>query len=170
MGARMPRAAVIELLSEDPADADALARYLKENPKCDGGTCVRITVAATAVCIASIAPVGAQQFPDALFCQVMEETAAKSNKDTGSKVDAVATHMGIAVLCNMKVVDFKKHIDVPFGSFEAGWEDRRQAQWNQIYCNNLGFSQAIANGWRISATKTLPMASATTWKRSADSA
>jgi hypothetical protein len=84
----------------------------------------------------------------------MQETAAKSNKDAGSKVGSVTTHMGMAVLCNMKVVDFKKRLDVPFSALGSGWEDRKQAEWNQIYCNNVGFSQAIANGWHISTTTT----------------
>ena len=56
---------------------------------------------------------GAQQPADQQICEMLQGTAAKSNKDAGTKVDSITTHMGMTVLCNMKVVDFRKTIDVP---------------------------------------------------------
>ena len=97
-------------------------------------------------------PARAEQFTDAWFCQFMKEAADKSYKDVGSKVDSVTINLGMGVLCNMKVVNYKKRLEVPFSAFNAGWEQRKQAQWNQIYCNNVGFAEAIASGWTISVT------------------
>jgi hypothetical protein len=115
---------------------------------------MRITTAAMIAYLALPMPLQAQQFTDAMFCQAMQEIATQGNKDAGTKVDAVTTHMGIAVLCNMKIVDFKKRLDISFRVMDAGWEGRKQAQWNQIYCTNPGFVQAIASGWTISSTMT----------------
>ena len=96
----------------------------------------------------------AETFTDAIFCRWMQDFATQANKDAGTKVDAVTTHEGLAVLCNMKLVDFKKRLEVPFTAMKAGWDGRKQAQWNQIYCTDPGFMQAIKSGWRISSTMT----------------
>ena len=115
---------------------------------------MRTCVTLIAACLTWPLPLQAQPFTDALFCQAMQEIATQRNKDAGTKVDAVTTDLGIAVLCNMKVVDFKKRIDLAFSQMDPGWQDRKQSQWNRIYCNNPGFAKAIANGWRISSTTT----------------
>lgn len=96
----------------------------------------------------------AQQFSEASFCRAMQEFAAKSNMDAGTKVDSVTTHVGLAVLCNSKLIDFKKRLDIPFTAMKAGWEGRKQDQWNQIYCNDPTFAAAIRAGWRVSYTMT----------------
>ena len=58
-------------------------------------------------------------------------------------------------LVQHEVVDFKKQLDISFSQFKAGWQDRKQAQWNQIYCvDNPSFAQAVASGWTISTTTT----------------
>jgi hypothetical protein len=115
---------------------------------------MRVSVVAVGWCLIFAHPLGAQQFTDGQFCDWMKEIAAKSNKDAGAKVDAMTTNLGMAVLCNMKVIDFKKRLDVPMSNLAAGWEERKQSQWNEIYCNNIAFAQAIAAGWTISLTLT----------------
>jgi hypothetical protein len=97
----------------------------------------------------------AQQHSDALFCRAMQEIAEKHNRETGSKVDAYTVVVGMAVLCSTKVVDFRKKLLVSFRLMNVGWQARKQAQWNQIYCEpGSGFRQAIDAGWTISHTLT----------------
>jgi hypothetical protein len=37
----------------------------------------------------------------------------------------------------------------------TGWQQRKQEQWNNIYCGNPVFRPAIAAGWQIINTVTL---------------
>jgi hypothetical protein len=95
----------------------------------------------------------AQEHSDALFCRQIQDVADKANKDIGSRLDAVTIQIGMAVFCNVKIVDFKKRVEMPFDSFKAGWQAPKQAQWNQIYCEpGSAFRQAIDAGWTIGST------------------
>lgn len=89
---------------------------------------------------------------DQQMCETLQALAAQGNKDAGTKVDRITTHMGMTVMCNMKVVDFRKSLDVPASHLGADWLETKQRQWNEIYCNNPGFSMLIAQGWTISTT------------------
>jgi hypothetical protein len=116
----------------------------------------RIAFATAVACFCLLAPEArAQQYSDAVFCRLSQEIADKANKDAGSRVDAITINIGMAVLCEMQIVDFKKRIKVSFSAFKAGWQARQQAQWNQIYCQpGSAFRQAIDAGWTISTTIT----------------
>lgn len=92
---------------------------------------------------------------DAIFCSLVQQTANKANADAGAMVDAVTVNVGMAVMCNMKVVNFVKKMTVSFNVLKAGWQARKQAQWNQIYCEpGSAFRMAIDAGWTISHTMT----------------
>ena len=95
----------------------------------------------------------AHEHSDARFCRLIQDLADKANNDIGNRVDAVTIHIGMAVFCNVKIVDFKERIEVPFDTFKAGWRAPKQAQWNQIYCEpGSAFRQAIDAGWTIGST------------------
>jgi hypothetical protein len=84
----------------------------------------------------------------------MQEFGDQANKDAGTKVDTMTINLGVAVFCNLRVVNFMKRVEVSFTSFRPGWEARKQAQWNQIYCDGGPVTLAIASGWRITHTIT----------------
>ena len=113
---------------------------------------IALATAATCFCL-SVSVAHAQQHSDADFCRVMQDFAGKANSETGRMVDTVTVDMGMAVLCKLKSVDFKKRVEVSFSTFKAGWQARKQAQWNQLYCKSGSASRrAIEAGWKISHT------------------
>ena len=93
----------------------------------------------------------AQDFTDALFCQQMQDLAAKINRDIGAQLDAVTVQSGMAVRCSAKVVEFKKKLTIPFSSLQdRQWRKRL----NDIYCTDDTFALAIASGWQVTTTIT----------------
>jgi hypothetical protein len=96
----------------------------------------------------------ASAFDHQSFCKNLREFAVTSNQDAGSMLDAVTRHDGMAVLCNAKIVDFKKFILVNVSEFRDGWRERKQFQWNNTYCTNEAFRPAIDAGWTIASTVT----------------
>jgi hypothetical protein len=93
------------------------------------------------------------QFNDKAFCDVIKQFAEKANKDTGSMLDPVTRSDGMAVMCETKIVDFKKFLIVDDSNLRDGWLQKQQ-QWNDIYCKDNGWSKAIANGWTVTQTLT----------------
>lgn len=97
----------------------------------------------------------AQTYGDAEFCSAMKELSETFNKDAPTWVDSTTRHDGMAVLCNAKIAEYKKFIKVTPAEFRDGWQQRKQAQWNSIYCDKeKPFREAIDNGWQIVANMT----------------
>ncbi|SRR6266404_6924656 len=94
------------------------------------------------------------QFADKEFCDPMRQFADKANKDAGSMLDSITRNDGMAVLCSSKIVDFKKFLNVDDSSFRDGWVQRKQQQWNEIYCKDNYWLKAIAAGWTVAQTMT----------------
>ncbi len=95
----------------------------------------------------------AAEFSDKEFCKAMTDLMTNINKDAGQMVDATTRNDGGAVLCNSKIVDYKKFLKAPSTAMREGWKERKNAQWNEIYCKGP-FLDAIRNGWTISTTLT----------------
>ena len=67
-------------------------------------------------------------------------------------VDPVTRNDGMAVLCNTKVVEYKKSMIVDFSMLRDGWKERKQKQWNSIYCDGSHWQKLIDDGWTVSTT------------------
>jgi hypothetical protein len=95
------------------------------------------------------------EFSEDEFCSQITEMAEKLNAEGSSMVDAGTRQDGMAAICSLKVVEFKKFVNMPITSLREGWQGRKQAQWNKIYCdNNSPFRSAIDNGWTIGVLTT----------------
>jgi hypothetical protein len=92
------------------------------------------------------------QYTDDGFCDAMKEWSDKLNKDAGSMLDSITRSDGVAVLCATKIVDFKKFIKIDESAMRDDWFQRKQQQWNDIYCKDDIWSQAIAAGWTVAQT------------------
>ncbi len=93
----------------------------------------------------------AAEFDDAAFCKQMEAFKANGEVDVGKMVDKYTRNDGIAVLCGNKIVDFKKFMFANQNDMREGWQDRKAAQWNSIYCEGE-WLEAINNGWTVALT------------------
>lgn len=93
-------------------------------------------------------------FDDAKFCVEMKQAAERSRSDIGTMLDLVTRMDGIGVLCGTRTITFYKFINVAPSAFRDGWKERKQKQWDAIYCADPAWRQAVKAGWAISSTVT----------------
>lgn len=93
-------------------------------------------------------------FDDANFCAQMKQAAERGRSDIGTMLDKITRVDGIGVLCGSRVVTFYKFINVPPSAFRDGWKERKQKQWDAIYCTDPAWLPAVKAGWAISTTVT----------------
>jgi hypothetical protein len=98
-------------------------------------------------------PAWGAEYNNKQFCTLMKNLASDVNKDGPSWVDSYTRSDGMAVLCATKMVDIKKFIKVRPSDFRLGWQERKQRQWNAIYCKQPTLN-AVRNGWLIQTTLT----------------
>lgn len=93
-------------------------------------------------------------FDEAAFCAAAKDAAQKMNQESPMMVDNLTRQDGMAVVCAARMVDFKKSILVKQSDFREGWLERKQAQWNELYCPNEIMGPAIRAGWTVQMTLT----------------
>ena len=91
-------------------------------------------------------------FDDVEFCGEMKGFSERAKQDVGVMVDAVTRNDGTAVLCGLRVIDFKKFSTAPTTAYREGWRARKERQWSETSCQY--FSAALKAGWTISQTLT----------------
>ncbi|MFT5446557.1 MAG: hypothetical protein ACI9DC_001726 [Gammaproteobacteria bacterium] len=98
----------------------------------------------------TVSPVAISQ--DIGACTELRPIVDTINKDAGAMVDGWTQNLGAALLCNSKVIDFKKKLITPFSMLNPGWQGRKQKQWDQIYCNDKEWRALISAGWTVAHT------------------
>jgi hypothetical protein len=105
-----------------------------------------------AVC--NLFPVDASAFDEVVFCTTMKDFAEKAKADEGTMLDEFTRFDGMAVLCGVRMITFYKFIKVAPEAMRDGWNDRKQALWNEMFCKDAAWLSAIQAGWRVSQTVT----------------
>jgi len=106
----------------------------------------------TVVC--NLFPGHALAFDEAAFCTSMKDFAEKAKADEGIMLDQFTRSDGLAVLCGVRTITFYKFITVAPGLLRDGWNERKQAQWNEMFCKDAAWLPAIQAGWRVSQAVT----------------
>jgi hypothetical protein len=116
----------------------------------------RVLIAFFGLCAAGVSlwTSSALAFDNDAFCAAIQPMVTKAHADAGIMVDGATRSDGIALACNMRLIDFKKFITVRPTRFRTGWEARKQAQWSEIYCQNDHWREAIESGWTVAQTMT----------------
>lgn len=96
-------------------------------------------------------PAIAAGFDDAVFCSEAEAFKEKGEVDVGKMVDKFTRNDGMAVLCGIKTIEFKKFLFANESEMRVGWQERKAAQWDAIYCEGANL-EAIKNGWTIATS------------------
>ncbi len=92
----------------------------------------------------------ADEFNEEVFCNYMKDFSQKVNSEGPVWVDHATRQDGVAVICNTKIVEYKKFMNVSSADLRVGWQERKQEQLNDIHCtDDSPFRQAIDNGWNI---------------------
>lgn len=94
------------------------------------------------------------QYSNEHFCQVLEQIQKDLQEHIDTTMDPVTKIDDMIVLCDTKVLVFKKYLASAAEHLRAGWQEHKQAQWNDLYCNDAITSAAIADGWTIATELT----------------
>jgi len=108
-------------------------------------------VAAT---VLSLAAQSSQAFDDAEFCVAAKEYVRSSVGDMGTWTDRFTRNDGVEIGCDLKTVHFKRFYKAPASALRDGWRERQAEAWESTYCTRSIWSEAVGNGWVVSATVT----------------
>jgi hypothetical protein len=59
----------------------------------------------------------------------------------------------MSVACKFKLIEYKKFVKGRTAELVSDWQERKQMQWDQVFCQGLTLL-AIRNGWTITAVTT----------------
>src|SRR5688572_17089058 len=79
----------------------------------------------------------------------MRVIAAREVARAGTVIDHGITHGGIGVDCLHRLVDMRTMLDRPPSK---SWLRTQQRHWVDEICSELDVGDAVANGWKITAS------------------
>jgi hypothetical protein len=91
---------------------------------------------------------------DEVFCKKMKQFKQNGLQDIGAMLDSITINDGMAVFCGNKIIEFKKIIIVSGAEIREGWEERKNAQWDEIMCSNDLIRKAVDGNWIIANLMT----------------
>ncbi len=97
---------------------------------------------------------GARAFDNTQFCQAVNQLARAAAGDVGTWVDRSTRNDGVEIVCDRKLVHFKRTSSAPAGTLRGNWREAKTQEWRGAYCANPIWREAVDNGWLISATVT----------------
>jgi hypothetical protein len=110
------------------------------------------TIAAGAA-LAAAASVPARAFDDTQFCNAVTHLTRTAN-DVGTWIDRTTRNDGVEILCDRKLVHFKRYSRTPASGLQDTWTTSKTEEWQSAYCARAMWREAVENGWIISATVT----------------
>jgi hypothetical protein len=99
-------------------------------------------------------PARAQTFDSVQFCQAVKQWVSAAAGDAGTWIDRSTRNDGVEIICDRKIVHFKRTSTLPARVSDDAWKDAKTEEWRSGYCVDAMWREAIDNGWLISATVT----------------
>jgi hypothetical protein len=88
-------------------------------------------------------------FDDHAFCEQMRMTATRDEARPGTIIDRGIAHGGIGVDCLHRSVDMRTMLERPASK---SWLRTQQRNWVDEICSEPGVGDAVANGWKVTAS------------------
>jgi hypothetical protein len=102
----------------------------------------------------TLAPLPALPFDQDEFCVAVTDIAHRINARKGRWLDRSTRHDGVELDCESKTLEAKRFINADPDDMREAWEARKEREWNDRYCNDDAWREAIDNGWSIISTLT----------------
>lgn len=93
-------------------------------------------------------------FDDAAFCAEMRDIAAARNAEIETAIDKVTTTGETVVACPEKRVVSNLRIGTGKGDLKDDAARVLQADWDDNFCPDEHFRDAVKNGWKLTARLT----------------
>jgi hypothetical protein len=94
----------------------------------------------------------ANAFDHAEFCAMKIQEAEADQLEAGVWLDEYTRNESVSVHCSMRMIEFRRHLDMPPAELTNDWRTREKRRWNQAHCSDPGWRQAILSGWTIAST------------------
>ena len=117
---------------------------------------MRIVFAAALACVSALAASvdGVQAFDNTQFCQAVTQWANAAVGDAGTWLDRSTRNDGVEIICNRKIVHFKRFSNVSASALQGSWREAKAEEWQSGTCARSMWREAVENGWVVSATVT----------------
>jgi hypothetical protein len=102
----------------------------------------------------SLPPAPAAAFDDGDFCAAAKQLAVAADGDIGVWVDRQTRSAGVVVSCDRKLVEFRRFTYIRSAVMDAGWKERKAAEWNGAQCASRLWGEAIRNEWKVALSVT----------------
>jgi len=99
-----------------------------------------------------LAPSPARAFDHAGFCAEKVQLAEADQLEAGVWLDEYTRNESVSVHCSMRMIEFRRHLDLASSDLGNDWRTREKGRWNQAHCSDPDWRQAIRNGWTIAST------------------
>ena len=96
----------------------------------------------------------ARAFDSTQFCQAVTQWARAAAGDAGTWVDRSTRNDGVEIICDRKLVHFKRYSTASVSASRDLWKDTKTEEWQSATCSNTIWREAVENGWLVSATVT----------------
>jgi hypothetical protein len=113
----------------------------------------RLILAATAFAAVAFAAVPASA-DDAETCKYMQDVAAGANQQEGKMIDQITKGEHANADCDGKVLSLAWTVTVGTDKLASNWGEQLKGNIEKIACGDAGIKQAIAAGWKITASWT----------------
>jgi hypothetical protein len=99
-----------------------------------------------------LAPSPAHAFDDGEFCADKVRQAESDQLESGVWLDEFTRNESVSVHCSMRMIEFRRHLDMPSHELGDDWRMREKNRWNQAHCSDPDWREAIRNGWTVAST------------------
>jgi hypothetical protein len=112
---------------------------------------------ACALSVASVIWAGAglaraQTFDHAAFCAEKTGLADNHQLEAGVWLDEFTRNDTVNVHCPMRMIEFRRYLDMPSSELDDAWRQREKTRWNSAHCSDPDWYEAIRAGWTIAST------------------
>jgi hypothetical protein len=94
----------------------------------------------------------AESFDHAAFCAEKTELADNHQLEAGVWLDEFTRNDTVTVHCSMRMIEFRRYLDLPSSDLDDVWRQREKTRWNSAHCSDPDWHQAIRAGWTIAST------------------
>lgn len=94
----------------------------------------------------------AETFDHAAFCTEKAGLADSHQLESGVWLDEFTRNDTVNVHCSMRMIEFRRYLDMPSGDLDDVWRQREKTRWNSAHCSDPDWHEAIRAGWTIAST------------------
>jgi hypothetical protein len=94
----------------------------------------------------------ADTFDHAAFCTEKTDLADNHQLEAGVWLDEYTRNDTVHVHCSMRMIEFRRYLDMPSSDLDDAWRQREKTRWNSAHCSDPDWYEAIRAGWTIAST------------------